>query len=543
VQAESVPTPAATHGGFKFSPWYSAISAGLLFVALSLVFRSALSLIYKSWQLEEYSHGYVIIPLAVLVAADILSRLRITPKPAWSGFAVVALCVVFMIVFEITGVRGILPQLYVVALIGLVAILWGWRLSAALIPAFGLLLLAVPQPALIYYNLSFNMRLLSTSLGVAVLRLLDISVLQDGNIIDLGTYQLQVADACNGLRYLFPLLSLSYLVAYFYKAAFWKRAVLFFSALPITVLLNGIRIGLIGVTVDRWGPAMATGVLHDFEGWVFFMVCVLLLLLEVKLLQLIGRKGTYDFAAVRIPSFASIPKPAWGIPAAAGAATLAAALSLGFIAPQFTTDYVHSVPLPQSFDHFPSRLGPWTGRFENMDNESLKVLGTDDYLLADYDAPGYAPVNLYMLYYARQDSSSNSAVHTPAACMPAGGWTIVSNTAKAVQLEKGARLDVNRALITKSGSNALVYYWYSLGGTNLRVPEFSRLYLIKHALATGTNHGAMIRVMTQIAHKETEADAERRMLRFLDSALKQTDEFMFPAASPGGNDGSAVAAL
>lgn len=104
-----------------------------------------------------------------------------------------------------------------------------------------------------------------------------IPVFLEGNIIDLGVYQLQVVEACSGLRYLFPLMSLGFIAAYFYQAAFWKRAIVFLMTIPITILMNSFRIGVIGVMVDNWGISMAEGFLHDFEGWIIFMACAAIL--------------------------------------------------------------------------------------------------------------------------------------------------------------------------------------------------------------------------------------------------------------------------
>ena len=84
-----------------------------------------------------------------------------------------------------------------------------------------------------------------------------IPVYLDGNIIDMGNYKLQVVEACSGLRYLYPLLSLSFLAAYLFHAPLWQRAVVFLSSIPIAIGMNGFRIGLVGVLVDRWGTQMA----------------------------------------------------------------------------------------------------------------------------------------------------------------------------------------------------------------------------------------------------------------------------------------------
>ena len=126
-----------------------------------------------------------------------------------------------------------------------------------------------------------------------------IPVYLDGNIIDLGNYQLQVVEACSGLRYLYPLLSVSFLAAYIFEAPRWQRVLLFLSAIPIAIAMNGFRIGLVGILVDRWGTAMAEGALHFFEGWIIFLACGALLLLEMYLMSLWSRRRLWDI--VRFP--------------------------------------------------------------------------------------------------------------------------------------------------------------------------------------------------------------------------------------------------
>ena len=79
---------------------------------------------------------------------------------------------------------------------------------------------------------------ISSELGVWFLRLLSVPVFLEGNIIDLGLYKLQVAEACSGLRYLFPIMSFSYVFCMLYSGPRWHKAVLLLSAVPLTVLMN-----------------------------------------------------------------------------------------------------------------------------------------------------------------------------------------------------------------------------------------------------------------------------------------------------------------
>ena len=89
------------------------------------------------------------------------------------------------------------------------------------------------------------------------IRLFGVPVYLTGNVIDLGNYKLQVVEACSGLRYLYPLLSLGFLAAYLFQAPIWQRTLVFLSAIPITIVMNSFRIGMVGLLVERWGTAQA----------------------------------------------------------------------------------------------------------------------------------------------------------------------------------------------------------------------------------------------------------------------------------------------
>src|SRR5581483_7395009 len=141
----------------------------------------------------------------------------------------------------------------------------------------GFLIFAIPLPYFINAGVSLELQLVSSRLGVAFIRLFDVPVYLEGNLIDLGTYKLQVVEACSGLRYLFPLFSLSFLAAYLFQAPIWQRVLVLLSSIPITVAMNGFRIGIVGLTMDRWGPRMADGALHFFEGWIIFIASALVL--------------------------------------------------------------------------------------------------------------------------------------------------------------------------------------------------------------------------------------------------------------------------
>jgi len=100
----------------------------------------------------------------------------------------------------------------------------------------------VPLPGMIHRNLTFPLQLFSSAGSVALLHLLKIPVFREGNVIDIGATQLQVVEACSGLRYILPLFTLGVLLAYYGQKVWWKRLVLAGAAVPIAVLANVARI-------------------------------------------------------------------------------------------------------------------------------------------------------------------------------------------------------------------------------------------------------------------------------------------------------------
>lgn len=500
----------------------------ILFVlVVSWIFRDAIAVIVRSWQQEEYSYGYLIPIVTLVLIVNKIEDSRLVTRNSWLGFLIVFLAIAAQFFFKVAGVRGILPEIYMLAVIGMFILFLGTGSMRPLAGPLLLLMFSAPLPKYVYYTLSYAMQSLSTSLGVKILETVGVPVFQDGNIIDLGGYKLQVAEACSGLRYLFPLIGLSFLLAYMYKTALIKRALLFVSALPIAIAMNSLRIAFIGITIDRWGPQMATGFIHDFEGWMVFLGCAMCLLAEIKIFQHLGKRGRLDFDCLRLPRSFRLKIPAIGAPVLACAVVIVLGALGNVLMPVLYPDFLKAVPLRQSFANFPQRLGPWIGHFGSLDAASLSHLGTDDYLLADYVKPDSPPVNLYVLYYPSQDSTSNEVEHTPTVCIPAGGWVIESTAAKTIDLGPDKTLIVNRVIISKNGVRQVVYYWFIQSGHATLNPYTSRLYMVHTAFTQQRTNGAMVRLVTMMSGSEPEVDADRRLTDFLHDSLVPLNSFMF----------------
>jgi exosortase D (VPLPA-CTERM-specific) len=476
--------------------------AAVVAVSLAVVFSSGLMLMVQWWiAFDEYSYGWFVPPVAAFIVwqrRDALRELAFTGS--WTGVGLVAVALGIWLLGELSALYTLIQYAFLIALAGAVLSLTGWRAFRVVGVALFTLLLMIPLPNFIYFNLSQQLQLLSSELGVWFIRLCGISVYLEGNVIDLGDYKLQVAEACSGLRYLFPLMTLGFIVALFFRAPLWKRALVFVSAAFITVLMNSFRIGVIGVLVSQFGPGQAQGFLHWFEGWVIFMACVALLLLEIWLLERWSRqrRRLRDALAIHIPAPAprelareprAIPASAW-----AAAALLAAAVVPALLIPE----RVESAPLRAEFAEFPLRLGVWSGQRERLDDEFVQTLKFSDYLLGNYQRQGAEVVNLYVAYYASQ--RKGESVHSPKGCLPGGGWVIEQFGQRVMSDVRvgGQPLTVNRAVIAHGTERQLVYYWFQQRGRVLTNEYLVKWYLFWDSLTRNRSDGGLVRLITPL---------------------------------------------
>ena len=503
---------------------------GLFLAAIWFVFHGALAETLKAWNQEEYSHGYLV-PLVgvILLLNKVQDESSAGLKNSWWGLAAMAVCLAGEFLFVLAGIGGLQPLLLVAFFLAFFVTLCGVPFSLKMAGPLLFFVFLAPLPKFLYYTISFNMQLLASHIGTVLLQAVGVSVFQEGNIIDLVSYQLEVAEACNGLRYLFPLMALGYLLACMYRAPLWKRALLFLSTVPVTIAMNGLRIFVIGLTVNAWGPAMAERVIHDLEGWIVFLGCLLVLAVEVVLLQKIGAKGHLDFDVLGLPPRRSLsvlfPVPWRGAAKAAVVLLCAALIGQGVLVWSGGTD-IRPVPLAKPLSTFPMQISEWTGRMGSLDQASLDVLGTGDYLIADYTNPAGESVNLYMLYYPKQDSTSNQAIHTPEVCIPAGGWEIADKSVKAVSLPNGKEIKVNRLIIAKGLERQLVYFWFVQGATLSYDANMAKFVLIKNTLLDRKANGSMIRVLTTASGELDDKSAEQRLESFISENLATINEYV-----------------
>jgi len=487
---------------------------------LGYIFWDGLEYMEYIWgSQEEYSYGYLI-PLISLFFVwqkkDDLQQNGFAGSWKWLPVLLFGLGLYF--VGELSTLYTVIQYAFLLTLYGLLLTILGWRGFRIIWAPLLLLVFMIPLPLFLYQGLSAKLQLISTDLGVWVIRLFDISVYVEGNVIDLGVYKLQVVEACSGLRYLFPLMTLGFIAAYLYKVALWKRVVVFISTIPITVLMNSFRIGAIGVMVEYWGQSMAEGFLHDFEGWVIFMACTLILILEMWALARIGDADcslseVFGLDSPKaLPVDAKVYKKRMRTPS-----SLFASLMFITIAVFFSSSLGHReqiIPERKEFASFPLELGDWKGRSDKLESIYLNILKLTDYVIADYVGPNGKSVNFYVAYYASQ--TKGDSAHSPRSCLPGGGWQIASLKQKTLDgAVHGQPINVNRVVIKRGEYKQLVYYWFQEQGLNITNEYMVKWYLFWNALTKNRTDGALIRLTTMLSPDENMQDADKRLEDFV----------------------------
>ena len=486
-------------------------------VAAILPFAHVLGSLYNIWNLKpEYSHGVIIPVLSAFLIWRQREELRSLPfTGSWTGLWLIALGLVLRFIGASTTMHTFEHYAFLLVLYGLVLSLTGPTIFRRLWMPLIILVFALPLPSFFNTSLSLHLQLLSSELGVWVIRAVGISVLLEGNVIDLGNYQLEVAEACSGLRYLLPLMTLSFIIAYLFRGPIWKRTVILLSSIPITVIMNSLRIGFIGITVEHWGRSMAEGALHDFEGWLVFMLSTGAVILTAFGLSRVGRSKvpwSQAFAFGGVPPKRTVATPAAGQVVPRPFMAAAVLVLIGAATAAATPPPTLTYPPRASFAEFPTQVGDWVGRRDSLQSIYLDALRLDDYVLADFSENEGQPINFYSAYYQSQDNTR--AIHSPHDCIPGGGWEIVKFEQRMMPAtQTTAAFPVNRAIVQLGGHRQIVYYWFDERGRQITNEYVARWYLFWDALTRHRTDGALVRFVATVPAGSDESAIDARVMK------------------------------
>ena len=151
------------------------------------------------------------------------------------------------------------------------------------------LIFMIPIPVIIYNQITFPLQLIASRFATFWLEVVHVPVLRDGNVLILSNYSLEVVEACSGIRSLMSLIALAVAYGYLAESRRWVRYRLVVLMVPSAIVSNAIRIMGAGVLAHRFGPRAAEGFLHQFSGWVIFLVALALMFACHWILRHVGK--------------------------------------------------------------------------------------------------------------------------------------------------------------------------------------------------------------------------------------------------------------
>jgi exosortase len=276
---------ASAQGAVAFLPWAATA------VAFAVLFGKPIYLLATDWwTMPEAGHGLLLAPVAIWMAW----KSGIGPDAKPNRMLGITLLLIAVVVRTASGLAAELFTMRgsaVMALAGITVYEFGFKQLVRWWLPFALICLSIPLPELITQALAMPLQFKASRMGAALLQMRNVPVRLAGNVIQLPGRELFVTEACSGLRSLTALLSMAVLLGAVALKRPVTRVALVLLAIPVAIVVNGIRVFLTGFLVFYVSPSYGEGFMHITEGWLLFLVSLSILGLMAWLGGLAERIG------------------------------------------------------------------------------------------------------------------------------------------------------------------------------------------------------------------------------------------------------------
>jgi len=259
----------------------------VLFTSFLLLYHHTITKLISDWSTDDnFSHGFLVPLIAGYMIWHYRNQLINLPiRSSFWGYIFLIVGMFLYISGNMGSVLFIQRVSIIITLMGLTVVLFGDQVFKKTLVPLAYLVMMIPIPAIIWNKIAFPLQLFAARLSADFITLIGITVLREGNILHLANTTLEVVDACSGLRSLMTMMALSAAFAYISSLKNSAKWILFFSAFPIAILVNIIRLTVTAVMARYIGPEAAQGFLHDISGFVIFFLALVLLYATHSLLH------------------------------------------------------------------------------------------------------------------------------------------------------------------------------------------------------------------------------------------------------------------
>ena len=268
----------------------------IVVASIALLYATNFAKLFSDWKFDEnYSHGFFV-PIAFFWMLwrqrQELETVKVSPR--WWGILIVLMALAQLAAGTMGAENFVAHSSLLTLLCGITLFLFGTEMLRLVAFPIAWLLLMIPLPALIFNSITFPLQLLASRLAAAILDLLRVPNVCDGNVIYLANFTAGVVTACSGIRSLVSMLAFAVLIGYLLNLSVRSRWILALSSVPIALAMNAARIAGTGLAGNYLGARWAEGFFHTFSGWVLFLGSLGAMLLVVRLLRTIDLSGTAE---------------------------------------------------------------------------------------------------------------------------------------------------------------------------------------------------------------------------------------------------------
>ena len=161
----------------------------------------------------------------------------------------------------------------------------------------------------------------------------------------------------------------------------------------------------------------------------------------------------------------------------------------------------------------PGNIDGWQGSNQQIDQETLDVLGAGDFLSRIYSRDAQTePIGLFIGYFPTQ--RTGQSIHSPKHCLPGAGWVFESSDYVSLADVNGKPHRVGEYIISNGTARQFVIYWYQAHGRSIASEYTAMVYMIADAMRLNRTDGALVRVITPIASNEEVSAARERAEKF-----------------------------
>lgn len=239
-----------------------------------LLFAPILPGMIREWfSHSDNSHGIIVPFVAGYFAWARLNRLHtVNISGSWWGCAALVAAVALYVLSFAGGLAFPARVAMVFTLFGLIwCTLGGGTIRVMAFPILFLLFM-VPVPYSLLNLVSGPLQLVATKISASLIAACSFPVYREGNMLYFVGTQLEVAEACSGIRSIMSLSMLAFAFASLSQTGWKGKAVLILSATPIALAANILRVTGTGILAHFFGDKVARGFLHEFSGIAIFLL-------------------------------------------------------------------------------------------------------------------------------------------------------------------------------------------------------------------------------------------------------------------------------